>query len=138
MAERALPYEEPGIIAILILFSFLYLLNVINDCLDRWIYCGLLGQVFIGVAWGTPGAQWLAKAAQEVFVQLGYLGLLLLVYEGMIAGRQHHRPVDWTLYSQVASRRPSHHSRPTSSSPSLLPQLGSACQLGFLFPCCTS
>ena len=87
MEERALPYAEPGIIAILILSSFLYLLNVVNDVLDQWIYCGLLGQVFIGVAWGTPGAQLLAKTTQEALTQLGYLGLLLLVYEGMIADR---------------------------------------------------
>jgi hypothetical protein len=91
MMERALPYAEPGITALLVQSSFLYLLNVINHFLDRWIYCGLLGQVFVGVAWGTPGAQWLARATQDVFTQLGYLGLLLLVYEGMLAGRQ-HRP----------------------------------------------
>jgi len=83
MAERALPYREPSIITILILSSFLCLLNAINGLLDRWIYCGLLGQVLIGVAWGTPGTQWLAKTTQAVSTQLGYLGLLLLVYEGM-------------------------------------------------------
>jgi len=85
MAERALPYQEPGITALLTLSSFLYLLNVINHLLDRWIYCGLLGQIFIGVAWGMPGAQWISKAVQGVFTQLGSLGLVLLVYEGMIA-----------------------------------------------------
>ncbi len=83
MLEKALPYEEPGIVTILILSSFFYFLNLVNDVLDTWIYCGLLGQVFIGVAWGGPGAQWLSNAAQEVFTQLGYLGLILLVYEGM-------------------------------------------------------
>jgi hypothetical protein len=85
MAERALPYREPSITALLILSSFLCLLNVINHLLDKWIYCGLLGQVFIGVAWGLPGAQWISKAIQKVFTQLGSLGLVLLVYEGMIA-----------------------------------------------------
>jgi hypothetical protein len=134
MVERALPYEEPGIVAILTLSSFLYLLTVINGFLDQWIYCGLLGQVFIGVAWGTPGAQWLAKATQQVLTQLGYLGLLLLVFEGMIACRQHRRPVDWMYCSQVASPHPFPHSRPISSSPSpLLPQ-GSAYQLASLSP----
>lgn len=29
-----------------------------------------------------PGAQWLTLDAQEMMQQLGYLGLLLLVYEG--------------------------------------------------------
>lgn len=85
MAERALPYQEPGITALLTLSSFLYLLNIINHLLDKWIYCGLLGQVFVGVAWGMPGAQWISKAIQGVFTQLGFLGVVLLVYEGMIA-----------------------------------------------------
>ncbi|OAA75941.1 Cation/H+ exchanger [Akanthomyces lecanii RCEF 1005] len=76
------PYHEPEIAIILIQSSFLLLLNVINFLLDKAVYCGLLGQVFIGVAWGTPGANWLGTHAEQIIVQLGYLGLLLLVYEG--------------------------------------------------------
>ncbi|OAA52913.1 Cation/H+ exchanger [Cordyceps fumosorosea ARSEF 2679] len=76
------PYHEPSISVILIQSSFLLLLNVVNALLDRAVYCGLLGQVFVGVAWGTPGANWIGIRAEEVIVQLGYLGLLLLVYEG--------------------------------------------------------
>ncbi len=76
------PYHEPEILTILIQSSLLLLLNVINFLLDKAVYCGLLGQVFIGVAWGTPGANWLGADTEEVIVQLGYLGLLLLVYEG--------------------------------------------------------
>jgi len=78
----SLPYHEPGIVTILTLSSFLLLLNIIYYALDRLVYCGLLGQVFIGIAWGTPGAEWLSIEVEEVIVQLGYLGLLLLVYEG--------------------------------------------------------
>ena len=82
MSARDLPYDEPGIVIILILTSFLLVLNLIGYILDKIIYCGLLGQLFIGVAWGIPGGQWLTLATQKVFVQLGYLGLVLLVYEG--------------------------------------------------------
>ncbi|PSN71143.1 Sodium/hydrogen exchanger [Corynespora cassiicola Philippines] len=78
----SLPYHEPGIITILVQASFLLLLNLVNAALDRLLYCGLLGQVFLGIAWGTPGAKWLSTHVEEVIVQLGYLGLLLLVYEG--------------------------------------------------------
>ncbi|KAI8940756.1 hypothetical protein NX059_002021 [Plenodomus lindquistii] len=78
----SLPYHEPGIVTILVLTSFLLLLNVINSVLDRILYCGLLGQVLIGIAWGTPGAKWLSANLEEAIVQLGYLGLILLVYEG--------------------------------------------------------
>jgi hypothetical protein len=78
----ALPYHEPGIETILIITSFLLLLNVGNWALDRLIYVGLLGQVFLGISWGTPGAKWLGVELEGVVVNLGYLGLLLLVYEG--------------------------------------------------------
>jgi hypothetical protein len=81
-AAPSLPYHEPDIVTILILSSFLLLLNLVNSVLDRLIYCGLLGQVFIGIAWGTPGAKWLSIQVEEVIVQLGYIGLILLVYEG--------------------------------------------------------
>lgn len=78
-----LPYHEPGIATILIQSSLLLVLNVGNALFDQLIFCGLLGQVFVGVAWGTPGAKWLDDEAEHVVVQLGYLGLILLVYEGI-------------------------------------------------------
>lgn len=83
-AETApsLPYHEPDIITILILTSFLLLLNVINSIFDKFLYCGLLGQIAVGIAWGTPGAKILSSNVQDAVVQLGYLGLLLLVFEG--------------------------------------------------------
>ncbi|KAF2128420.1 hypothetical protein P153DRAFT_293050 [Dothidotthia symphoricarpi CBS 119687] len=79
----SLPYHEPDIITILVQTSFLLLLNIVNAALDRVLYCGLLGQVVIGIAWGTPGAKWLSVSVEETIVQLGYLGLILLVYEGL-------------------------------------------------------
>ncbi|GME46331.1 hypothetical protein GTA08_BOTSDO09172 [Neofusicoccum parvum] len=81
-SPASLPYHEPGITTILIQSSFLAVLNVVNAILDNTVYCGLLGQIFVGVAWGTPGAKWLAESTEEAIVQLGYLGLILLVYEG--------------------------------------------------------
>ncbi|KFY19330.1 hypothetical protein V493_08013 [Pseudogymnoascus sp. VKM F-4281 (FW-2241)] len=77
-----LPYHEPDIVTILIQSSFILILNVVNTLFDKLIFCGLLGQVFIGVAWGTPGGKWLGQEVEEVIVQLGYLGLILLVYQG--------------------------------------------------------
>ncbi|KAK9328096.1 Sodium/hydrogen exchanger family-domain-containing protein [Lipomyces starkeyi] len=77
-----LPYHEPDVLTILTQSSFLFLMNVVNHVLDNLVYCGLLGQVFIGVAWGSPGAGWLGTKVEETIVQLGYLGLVLLVYEG--------------------------------------------------------
>lgn len=77
-----LPYHEPGIVTILIQSSFLLVLNILNSIFDSLIYCGLLAQVFVGVAWGTPGGKILGTEFENVVVQLGYLGLILLVYEG--------------------------------------------------------
>jgi len=81
----SLPYEEPGVVTILIESSFILLLNVINSILDRTLYCGLLGQVLIGITWGTPGAKWISYNAEEAVVHLGYIGLIFLVYEGAIS-----------------------------------------------------
>jgi hypothetical protein len=83
-AENAsfLSYHEPGIATILIQSSFILILNVINTIFDKLVFCGLLGQVFTGVAFGTPGAKWLGQDVEDVVVQLGYLGLILLVYQG--------------------------------------------------------
>lgn len=102
--EASLAYHEPGVVTILTQSSFLLLLNVSNFVLDHALYCGLLGQVFLGVAFGTPGAKWLGTEAEHVIVQLGYLGLLLLVYEG----QRHSIPKLMRLssdeYLQEASR----------------------------------
>ncbi len=76
----ALPYEEPGIVTIVVLSSFLLLLNIVNYVLDNIIYCGLLGQIVVGVAWTQ--ASFMNPDSESLIVQLGYLGLILLVYEG--------------------------------------------------------
>lgn len=83
MVTAALSYEEPEIVTILVQSSFLLLLNIVNWILDNAIYCGLLGQVFVGIAWGVPGADWLSHQVQDTIMQLGYLGLILIVFEGM-------------------------------------------------------
>jgi hypothetical protein len=82
-----LPYHEPPIIQILTLTSLLLLLNVLNTIFDHLLFCGLLGQVFIGVAYGTPGAKLLNEELENLIVQLGYLGLVLLVYEGLYSAQ---------------------------------------------------
>jgi Kef-type K+ transport system membrane component KefB len=80
--ESSLAYHEPSIKIIIILSGFLLLLNIVNHVLDKLIYCGLIGQVLLGIAAGTPGAGWLPREFEEAAMQLGYLGLLLIVYEG--------------------------------------------------------
>ena len=87
-ATAALPYHEPGIVTILVLVSFLLLLNVVNWVLDKAIYCGLIGQILVGVWFGTPGARWLDQDIEDTVMQLGYIGLILIVYEGHFSRRK--------------------------------------------------
>ena len=63
----ALPYQELGIVTILILSSFLLLLLNISNCvLDNLICCGLLGQIFVGVAWTQ--ANFLRETSESLIV----------------------------------------------------------------------
>ena len=82
MTPTYLPFEEPGAITLLIYSSFLLFLNGLNYILNRFIFCGLVGQILLGVCYGVPGTNWLSKHSQETFMELGYIGLLLMVYEG--------------------------------------------------------
>jgi Kef-type K+ transport system membrane component KefB len=82
MADSAFAYHEPSISTILNQTGLLLVLNLVNTCLDKLLYCGLIGQLFVGILWGTPGAQWLDRGVETVIQQLGYLGLIMLVYEG--------------------------------------------------------
>ena len=82
MVDAAVPYAEPGIVTILVQSSFFLLSNVINSVLDHVLYCGLVGQVLLGMAWGTPGAKLLSEPFEDIATQLGYLGLIAIVFEG--------------------------------------------------------
>ena len=64
--------------------SFLILLNVLDWVLDTFLYCGLIGQILLGTAWGTPGGQLLSSDIEHAVVELGCNGLILLVFEGII------------------------------------------------------
>lgn len=82
MAPTYLPFEEPDAITLLIYSSFLLFLNGLNYILNRFIFCGLVGQILLGVCYGVPGTNWLSKHSQETFMELGYIGLILMVYQG--------------------------------------------------------
>ncbi|KAJ5122365.1 Sodium/hydrogen exchanger family-domain-containing protein [Penicillium atrosanguineum] len=81
-SNAAFAYEEPPIATVLNQTGFLVVLNLANFCLDKFLYCGLIGQLVVGILWGTPGAKWLDRETETVIQQLGYLGLIMLIYEG--------------------------------------------------------
>ncbi|KAF3216974.1 hypothetical protein TWF192_000877 [Orbilia oligospora] len=64
------------------LYCFLLTLNLANWALDRLVFCGLIGQIFIGTILGTPLLAWLPQNLEASAVLLGYLGLIILVYHG--------------------------------------------------------
>ncbi|RYC94652.1 hypothetical protein BFJ63_vAg2525 [Fusarium oxysporum f. sp. narcissi] len=101
--EASLPYHEPSITVIAILSSFLLLLSLVNYGLDKIAYCGLIGQIALGIAWGTPGAKWLSREVEDAIVQLGYLGLILLVFEGGLSTSFRSLKANLGLSSIVAS-----------------------------------
>lgn len=77
--NMSLPYHEPILKTILSLSSLIITLNTSRYLLDQWLYCGLLGEIIIGFVWGL----WLDQAgAQQTIQSFGYLGLILLVFEG--------------------------------------------------------
>lgn len=94
--DAALSYHEPGITTILLLISFLILSNALNSVFDRLLFCGLISQILLGIAFGTPGAAWLSPELETAITQLGYIGLILIVYEGGLATNVS------TLYSNLA------------------------------------
>lgn len=78
-------YHEPSTAQLLILTSYLTLLNLFGWLAQTLLSAGLLGQILIGIIYGTPLAGWLGAADagwEETFVGIGYVGLLLVVFEG--------------------------------------------------------
>ncbi|KAF8810292.1 Sodium/hydrogen exchanger [Phlegmacium glaucopus] len=75
-------YEVPSLPVILTISAFLYLLNVANFLFSHLINAGLLGPLLIGIIFGPQVANLLSTAVQETFILLGYIGLVLLVFEG--------------------------------------------------------
>ncbi|KAJ8064952.1 hypothetical protein OCU04_007256 [Sclerotinia nivalis] len=100
-----LPYVEPGLEIILPLSTFIFILNITRDVLDNFLYCGLIGEIFIGILYGMPitGTSWLSIETQETIQYLGYLGLICLVFEGgLITDLKMLRETIWVTLSAAA------------------------------------
>jgi len=75
-------YPSPSTSDLLTFFAYLWLLNLSRQFFQRVLGAGLLGDVAIGIIFGSPLAGWLDEGWQSTLVVLGYLGLLLIVLEG--------------------------------------------------------
>jgi Kef-type K+ transport system membrane component KefB len=77
----SIPYEIPNTPSLLTLSSFLYLINVADSLSNECIHAGLIGPLVVGIVYGSQGADILSSSLQSTLISLGYIGLLLIVFE---------------------------------------------------------
>ncbi|KAI0759717.1 hypothetical protein BD413DRAFT_595561 [Trametes elegans] len=77
-----LPYHEPSLIHLLVFSSFLYLLNIIRIAADFLVHGGIVAEITLGIIYGSPLAGLLSVDWEATFTVLGYMGLILVVFEG--------------------------------------------------------
>lgn len=80
--DGSFPYHEPGVVELLILLSFLFLLNVVRNVADYYLYGGIIAEITLGMVYGEPLAGILPVNWEGTFTVLGYLGLIGIVFEG--------------------------------------------------------
>ena len=84
---RFLQYEEPNIVEIFIIISFFTFLSIAEWGSAKIIRAGIIGQIAIGIIYGQPLANILEHIWQETFLYLGYIGLILIIFEGGLTTR---------------------------------------------------
>lgn len=65
------------------LISFFLFLAIAEWASDKILRAGLIGQIVVGLIYGVPVGNILALEWQETFLALGYIGLILIIFEGM-------------------------------------------------------
>ncbi|OQD87760.1 hypothetical protein PENANT_c005G08248 [Penicillium antarcticum] len=87
MAGGFLAYHEPGIVEILIIISFFFFLSLAEYVSAKIIRAGIIGQIAVGIIYGKPLANILEMPWQETFLAVGYVGLILIIFEGGLTVR---------------------------------------------------
>ena len=75
------PYQTPDIPILFTISSFIYLANVAEDIFSSLINAGLIGSLSVGIIFGPEASNILPTYIQSTFIILGYIGLILLVFE---------------------------------------------------------
>ncbi|KAM0755710.1 hypothetical protein T439DRAFT_320422 [Meredithblackwellia eburnea MCA 4105] len=73
-------YEEPTLVDIVTLLALLTLLQLARWSTQKLFNAGLLGQITIGIIFG-PLAHWLVTQSQQTILVLGYVALVLIVFQ---------------------------------------------------------
>ncbi|KAK0236346.1 sodium-hydrogen antiporter [Armillaria nabsnona] len=76
-----LEYTIPEIPILLSFASFLFFINLAEGLANYLIEAGLLGSLVVGIIYGPEAANILPTDAQTTFQIIGYIGLLLIVFE---------------------------------------------------------
>lgn len=102
MAGGFVAYHEPGskwsihewnagdtdislaVVEILIIISFFFLLSLAEWISAKIIRAGIIGQIAVGIIYGKPLADILEYPWQKTFLVVGYVGLILIIFEGGI------------------------------------------------------
>lgn len=92
-----LQYHEPTIVDILIIVSFFTFLWVAGYISKRVIRAGIIGPIAVGIIYGQPLANILQHNWQETFLYLGYIGLILIIFEGGLTARLDLLRANFTL-----------------------------------------
>ncbi|KAF7717505.1 Sodium/hydrogen exchanger family protein [Penicillium ucsense] len=77
-----LAYHEPDIVSILVIISFFFFLSIAEWVSTKIIRAGIIGQIAVGIIYGKPLANILEHTWQETFLAIGYVGLILIIFEG--------------------------------------------------------
>lgn len=76
-------YSQSTLVHQLTLASFLYFLNALGSAANQLINTGLIAQIALGIVYGPPLSDILPADWLETFQELGNLGLVLLVLQGI-------------------------------------------------------
>ncbi|KAL4973557.1 Cation/H+ exchanger [Aspergillus desertorum] len=87
MAGGFVQYHEPSIVQILVIISFFLFLSLAEWISAKIIRAGIIGQIAVGIIYGRPLADILKTEWQETFITLGYVGLILIIFEGGLGAR---------------------------------------------------
>ena len=75
------PYDSPSLPILLSLSLYLSLISFSSSFAARAIHAPLLGPLLIGILFGPVLAGLVPTSTQQVFIDIGYIALLLIVYE---------------------------------------------------------
>lgn len=85
------------VVDILILVSFFTFLGLAEYISSKVIRAGIIGPIIVGIIYGDPLANILHHNWQETFLYLGYIGLILIIFEGGLTTRMDLLKKNFTL-----------------------------------------